>query len=370
MDVTKEDVELVLREFASKHPPVTGIVGGVGRFKNNEGDGLNAFYASFDSPILPAWRQSLVEALNAIGLAKDTDHGFTPHITLAYLAPGEKTPEIETGGRKLTFDSVVLAWAGEWEKFKLEGTDNSGDLIDEQFALRLKRGGPKWERSTNAYEMELRQTYAGWADKTAAELSGVEDDATFQQRLEERVDELVAALILLGRRHLPEAHALGLAGQPASPRSTAELADAIAENERYLIESLGPAIAAKVEQRVGEDALLRGDAESLGGVFNTFLARAASYAGAYWAAVHLAFGDRVKQQEAALLVKMRKAAGAGVDWDDMLAETSGLRPAFGVQCGSNCRCSLEAKVGEKWGRVWTHLAKDGAGMPLVGRLGY
>lgn len=286
---------------------------------------------------------------------------------------------------------------------KLEGTDNSGDLIDEQFALRLKRGGPKWERSTNAYEMELRQTYAGWADKTAAELSGVEDDATFQQRLEERVDELIAALILLGRRHLPEAHALGLAGQPASPRSTAELADAIAENERYLIESLGPGIIDKVDQRTKDEPLITADKVAMAGLLATFLARVGSYAGTHWATIMRGFGDRVKQQETALLVKMRQAAGVGVEiradeatvpiiwrldvsashcrdcpdlagiyesWDALMARTGGGTPGSGfTECRSNCRCWLEAKVGEGWGRVWTHLAKDGMGLPLVGRLG-
>jgi hypothetical protein len=246
--------------------------------------------------------------------------------------------------------------------------------------------------------MELRQTYAGWADKTAAELSGVEDDATFQQRLEERVDELIAALILLGRRHLPEAHALGLAGVPASPEGMRELAQAVEENDRYLMESLGPAIVEKVGTRTAGDPLIRGDKDSLGGVFNTFLGRAASYAGAAWALTNLALGDRAKQQEAAALVLLRRAAGEGVEiradeakvsvywhldpsvknhcatclqfgnrmydsWDDMLAETGGILPSRGTICNGNCRCSTSVVMDSKPRRVWTHLAREGTGLP-------
>ena len=235
---------------------------------------------------------------------------------------------------------------------------------DEAFALRLKQGGPRWERTTNAYEIELRSAYQDWAERTAAELSTIEDDAEFDARLDDAIEMLVATLLLMGRRRLADAHALGLAGVPSSPDGMRELADAMAANDGYLADSLGPAIGEKVRQRVGEDGLIRGDPAALGGVLGTFIARVGSYAGGYWAGIQRGFGDRVRQEPEPPRVRWLRDPRAKHcqtcldygdreydDYDTMLTQTGGSYPSFQTDCNGQCRCHLEFlnKAGD-WAR--------------------
>lgn len=92
--------------------PLTGTIGGIGRFHHDEGNGTNAVYASFDSPQLPVFRQRLVELLKDRGIMSAENHGFTPHITLAYVPVGTDIPTLPPSGDMptLTFDTLTLAW--------------------------------------------------------------------------------------------------------------------------------------------------------------------------------------------------------------------------------------------------------------------
>lgn len=109
----------VLRVLADECPPLVGKIGGTGRFSNDEGDGTNAFYASFDSPELPAFRQKLVERLAAIGVECNYGHGFTPHITLAYLPGGLFTPQIKLPNLTVEFSELALGWADDSYLFQM-----------------------------------------------------------------------------------------------------------------------------------------------------------------------------------------------------------------------------------------------------------
>lgn len=101
--------------------PLTGTINGIGRF-THDSDGCNAVYASFDSPALPAFRQCLVEAISALGLPLPNEHGFTPHITLAYIPSDAPMPDIRLPRLSVTFEAVTLAWGGERQTVLLGGS--------------------------------------------------------------------------------------------------------------------------------------------------------------------------------------------------------------------------------------------------------
>lgn len=125
MNVSRETLTALVRAFAAEHSPINGMVSGVGRFTQVDADGRSAFYASFDSPMLPRLQSDLIELLDGAGVSVDKTHGFTPHITLAYARIGEHSDanfdlaQLHTPNTQITFDAVTLAWAGEWDAFAL-----------------------------------------------------------------------------------------------------------------------------------------------------------------------------------------------------------------------------------------------------------
>jgi len=113
----REAIEQIVAEVAQEHGPITGKIGGFGLFTGGE-DG-DVVHLSFDAKDLPAFRQALAERLAAAGFEEPGDHGFIPHITLAYLDEGQKVPALETENRPITFDELTLAWGDERSTFPL-----------------------------------------------------------------------------------------------------------------------------------------------------------------------------------------------------------------------------------------------------------
>lgn len=110
-------------DFARTHAPLVGVIGGVARF---HGNGQSPLVALYDCPDLPQFRQDLVEYLHQRGILETTrDHGFIPHITLAYL-PTEAAmeEEVKISPIPLTFREIVVAWGDEWHHLPLQAAIN------------------------------------------------------------------------------------------------------------------------------------------------------------------------------------------------------------------------------------------------------
>lgn len=132
-----------VRDWAVRQSPLKGTINGVGRFYNAESDGTNAVYLAPDLPGLPALRQSLVEAIEAAGFDYAQNHGFTPHITVAYVPEDAPTPQVRIAA-PVAFDRVTLAWGdahydvplGPASRTKANYQATAGQVI----AGNLKRG--------------------------------------------------------------------------------------------------------------------------------------------------------------------------------------------------------------------------------------
>jgi 2'-5' RNA ligase len=106
-DAAARDAALAaVRTWAAACPPLAGEVSGVGHFVSGPDP---VTYLSVDLPDLPAQREALVAALETAGQPAAGDHGFTPHMTLAY---SKRQPKFDAPV-PVTFDRATLAWAGE-----------------------------------------------------------------------------------------------------------------------------------------------------------------------------------------------------------------------------------------------------------------
>lgn len=113
----------IVEQLASEHGPITGTINGTGLFNGNDADVL---WLNFDSSSLTVLRNDLAERLTAAGFGMGSDHGYTPHITLAYVPDLPGVPKLSTG-RSLVFSGLTLAWAGERISFPFTSDKECSD---------------------------------------------------------------------------------------------------------------------------------------------------------------------------------------------------------------------------------------------------
>jgi 2'-5' RNA ligase len=117
----RKKIEAAIKKFAANAAAIDGSIGGIGRFNASPtSDGKDVLYASFDAPLLPDFRQSLVAAIEKTGVEISRAHGFTPHITLSYVEKGSEMPNLALETMPIRFEAVTLYWGDERISFQLK----------------------------------------------------------------------------------------------------------------------------------------------------------------------------------------------------------------------------------------------------------
>lgn len=101
----------MLGNIAAQHLPLSGAIGGQGKFVHDEGK--HPHWASVDIPGLEDLHHHLVGKLEQAGFPVSHDHGFTPHVTLKYADPEEDIPQVVKGQIPLEFNHVTLHTGGD-----------------------------------------------------------------------------------------------------------------------------------------------------------------------------------------------------------------------------------------------------------------
>jgi 2'-5' RNA ligase len=84
--------------------PAAATISGHARFTG--GDNGDVIVALVDSPMLDALRRSAVDALASRGIATPSEHGFTAHMSICYLNPGDPDPVGRLEPLPVTFDGI------------------------------------------------------------------------------------------------------------------------------------------------------------------------------------------------------------------------------------------------------------------------
>lgn len=117
--VTSEERLLqTLMEIAEHQVLMTAAINGIGRF--NSADGLEPVILLVDGPGLADFRFWLVQELGWQAPV-DRTHGFTPHVTVAYIPAGQTVEMAVPPRGDVVFDALALAWGGRQTIFELQG---------------------------------------------------------------------------------------------------------------------------------------------------------------------------------------------------------------------------------------------------------
>lgn len=148
-DVTIARALIACHRIASLYSPMKGKVGGLLRFNASpQSDGRDVFAAQVDIPDLPAFRQRLADALTAVGCAPDKAHGYTPHITLAYIDRGAALPREQIPDMPLTIEAIDIALGGKRTRVMLTGGADSAATAANLHLFNAKTSPAKIRRET------------------------------------------------------------------------------------------------------------------------------------------------------------------------------------------------------------------------------
>lgn len=136
-----------LAAVAARTPPLSGRISGYGRFRKpaegDTGEAEDVIWVGLDSADLPELRHAVLRACRDAAVEPQGDHGFTPHVTLAYVEPGEgedsMPPDVQ-----VTIKYISLVVSGEEAAYRLSGQDSAGDekpqrtMPDETFSVVMQ----------------------------------------------------------------------------------------------------------------------------------------------------------------------------------------------------------------------------------------
>lgn len=112
----------VTKAVAGAPAVFTGEVSGTGMFKAADDDAARPFVALVDIPGLSDFQTQLSTAIDAAGLEVSRNHGFTPHMTLAYVGAEDTAPTDDgVAGTPLRFRSLWVVYGTHWTEIPLRG---------------------------------------------------------------------------------------------------------------------------------------------------------------------------------------------------------------------------------------------------------
>ncbi len=114
----RQMIKSELTQLTHKIAPINGTLNGIGRFVDSD---PNAVIANFDAPGLASLRTSMIAMSRLAGIEPPLNHGFTPHVTLAYLPADKVMPALNFTPTPCVIETLALALADERSEYPLVG---------------------------------------------------------------------------------------------------------------------------------------------------------------------------------------------------------------------------------------------------------
>lgn len=111
----------------ASRPPLAAAISGHARFTGGaDGD---VIVALVDSPELDALRRDAENALAVRGIALPPEHGFTAHMTICYLEPGDPDPVGRLDPAPVTFRAVTAGYGTQRYAFPFAAPEGAQDVL-------------------------------------------------------------------------------------------------------------------------------------------------------------------------------------------------------------------------------------------------
>lgn len=120
-ELDTEQLEQIAAYAAQFMDPIKARFGGWGTFATSNNDGESVLYASVDAPGLESVRARLMALLEVAGIRPRMDHGFVPHMTVAY--DYDHIPEDHPPGDEFVMDELIVSIGPNWVEYPMQGGD-------------------------------------------------------------------------------------------------------------------------------------------------------------------------------------------------------------------------------------------------------
>lgn len=125
--LTDDQVQLLkdtVEEYCSRYAPLQGTIAGTGRFPATpSSDDKDVLVQLVDIPRLELLREELIEELADKGIPTVLNHGYTPHMTLAYVDSDYTGECVHPETYDVTVDTLTLAVGAERYVYPLNGEE-------------------------------------------------------------------------------------------------------------------------------------------------------------------------------------------------------------------------------------------------------
>ena len=141
--ISQEELLQAVGLFAdSYNGSIDGSINGMGKFFTSHIEGMGVIYLNFDAPNLPELRQRLLKVLEQAGMPIIENHGFTPHITLAYIPSEAAMPEANLGEIPVHINAVTVAWGDQVSNIRFGQNQAQSEMkrFERKALKRLKEG--------------------------------------------------------------------------------------------------------------------------------------------------------------------------------------------------------------------------------------